>query len=377
MHKIEKLTATKSTHEAQTSLIVQVKLDSGLTVQSSLPIYGNNIERDSEKAVEQVNDIIAPILEGLSPLRQKEVDKMVSELSIVHKLENVNTSLAISLALLKSAASLQNETLVEYIERVYSFNKTKSPHTSVVYTICKNIGQPGAFKEITLIPSRSKKLSDSFNILRDVTDELYNKAIPSNSINSLMNTVQLETISNAINQRKISLHNDLYLGIKPHLKLTEDHQFICNDILQNAPVDQIIEYFKEIHALYSPLIVESAFSINDVGIYELLHKEIGDETIITIGSDIINAPHQLKKYAESVPASMISLQHQNITSVSHYIELIKIAHDSDWKTMIDTTGLTDKSTLQSLSFAANADFIKIDSCSPETEKELHYVGQAS
>ncbi|MDQ3098842.1 MAG: hypothetical protein M3Q44_03790 [bacterium] len=372
MQKIEKLSASKATHSDHSFVTIQIKIDNGLQVETILPLTDNSHERDISKAIEIINDIIAPILEGLNPLRQRELDKMLTELSLVHnqQLLHINISLAISFCILKASAALHGELLRPYIERIYNFQESKNKSPTCVYTLIQNLGKQGEFKEFTIIPSRGTAINDvffSFRLLKDSID----------SSRIIMNTLQLEILQEKVKASGKKMHDDIFIGVKPELRQDREKGFICNDMLEDATELQLIDYYKEIQNLYSPLITENAFLSDDLRLYSALHKEIGRETIICVSTDIITNAIQCKKFAEIMPGSMISLTHTNVYSLSQYIDIIQTAFRSECKVMIDTTGYRDIGVLIAIAGAVNADFIKIDSCSSQIEKEIEYVGQAN
>jgi enolase len=374
MQKIEKLTASKASTGDKIFLTIQLKIDNGLVVQTVLPTISSRHITEVEKAVEIVNDILAPILEGLNPLRQKELDKMLTELSIVHnqQLLQVNISLAISLCILKAAASLHGEPLETYLQRIYNFqNPTKIP--TIIYTMVQN-HEKGAFKEFSIIPSRDYDVLRSFEVFRSLHETIKSQlGSLENTGVALMNTLQLEIIHNKIVESGNKIHHDVFMGVRADLRVGATRGFICNDMLEVASNDQMLDYYKEIQTLYSPLITENPFYCDDLSMYVALHQLIGSETILTLSSDIIKSTTQCKKYAALLPGSMLSINHVSMYSLSHYIEFIQEAVKAEWKIMIDAVGSSEVSALVALAKATNVDFIKIDSLTSDIEKELANV----
>lgn len=372
MHKIEKLTATKFQHGSELLLNVAIKLDNGLLVQGDIPVYSSNPEGDITKALGIINDIIAQIFDGINPLHQKELDKMLTELTTVHNQDAlaINISLGISLVLLKAAAALHNKPVQKYLEAIYSLEQRSSQQAVPIFKCIANKGDQGQFKEFSIIPSRSFSIAEDFEIFRKVKAAL---DIETNTPPEVMNTVQLEILQNKISELGYKPHHDIFIGIKPELRQIANGEFLCNDMVENATQDQIIEYFKEIQTLYAPLITENPFIHHTFSPYGTLQKEIGEQSIITLNTDIINSPHKCKHFASLMPGSMLALCPPSIKTVSHCIELIELSRENDLKIMMDTSGLNDSAVLHAIAQAFACDFIKIDSCTAEAEKEFSYV----
>ncbi len=378
MPKIEKLTAIKISHDNTSLLGIQLKLDNGLVVQSNFPVQGNDPTHDVTKAMTVINDIVAQIVEGLNPLRQKELDKMITELSAIHEQSalRANISLALSLTILKAAAALNNLDPVTYIRTIYGFDQGREHRPILVFTCIKNEGGTGAFKEFFVIPARSKSTSESLLMFRGVAAALKSDTPLITTHHEIMNTVQIELLEKQILCLGFSLHHDVYLGFKPDLIYDEQRGYRCTDMLQDVSANQMVEYYKELQTLYSPLIQENLFASHDLISLVTLHKEIGDQTILTVSSERVTTPVECRRYAAALPTAMLNLTHQSVPSVTQYIELIDAAKKADWKVMIDTNGCSDYGLLFALSAAAQVDFIKMDRCDLEIEKELSYVGQS-
>ncbi len=372
MYKIEKLTATKIQHGHKLQLNVAIKLDNGLLVQGDIPVYSSNPEGDITKALGLINDIIAQIFDGINPLHQKELDKMLTELTTVHNQDvlAINISLGISLILLKAAAALHNKPVRTYLQTIYSLKQPSSRRIVPVFKCIADKREQGQFKEFSIIPSRAFSIAKDFEIFRKVKAALDAEI---NTPSEVMNTVQLEILQNKISELGYTPHRDIFIGIKPELCQVADSEFICNDMVGNATQDQIIEYFREIQTLYAPLITENPFIYHTFSPYAALHKEIGEQSILTLNTDIINSAHKCKYFASLMPGSMLALYPPSIKTVSHCIELIKLAEGNDLKIMVDTSGIKGSTTLSAIAEAFACDFIKIDSCTEQAEKEFSYV----
>lgn len=131
---------------------VSITLDNNLEASASSPSGVNafNFEaaekRDNDQsryfgqgvllAIKNINDIIAPALIGLSPLKQSEIDQKMIALDGSHYKEKLgaNAILAVSLAVAKVAAMSKKQSLAEYLNESF-FEATEMSLPSPILTM--------------------------------------------------------------------------------------------------------------------------------------------------------------------------------------------------------------------------------------------------
>ena len=238
MSKIKKVFAREILDSRGNPTIeVDITLECGITASASVPSGASTGKREAIelrdhdmnrylgkgvlKAVDNVNNIIAPEIIGKSCLEQREIDNIMLNLDGTYNKSNLgaNAILGVSLANLRASAKYNKKELYEYLGSDYSMPRCMM-----------NILNGGAhasnsldFQEFMIVPSKSEYKdnlrmgSEIFHSLKQVLKEkdllcgVGDEGGFAPEISN--NTIALDLISLAIDKAGYVLGKDVYIAL--------------------------------------------------------------------------------------------------------------------------------------------------------------------
>jgi len=112
-----------------------------------------------DKAIKNVNEIIAPKLEGLDSTKQEEIDKLLLELDGTKDKSNLgaNAIVGVSIAVCKLGAKVQGIPLWKHINDISKVKSQKSKLPKACFNVInggKHAGNELAIQEFMIVPAR-------------------------------------------------------------------------------------------------------------------------------------------------------------------------------------------------------------------------------
>ncbi|HLD70352.1 MAG TPA: phosphopyruvate hydratase [Negativicutes bacterium] len=322
-------------------------------------------KRGVNKAVANVNDIIAPKLVGMDPSNQKEIDDVMLALDGTENKSRLgaNAILPVSMAVARAGAAAKKIPLYQHLSEI-SGNKIAIPLPSF------NILNGGAhakneleLQEFMVVPMKKtfqENLvlgSEVFNKLTKLLEELgdlpemgdeggYAPAIATAEQALLL-------IKNAIGS-----HEDVKIALDcAATEFYRDGKYEPQEGMQLSR-QQMIDFYKDLAARFPIISIEDAFAEEDwVGFQEI--RKVLPEVII-IGDDLTTTNVKRIKEAESKKAcNGIIIKVNQIGTVSETIDAVNLAKSYGWKIMVShRSGETMDSFIADLAVGVGADFIK-------------------
>ena len=332
------------------------------------------------KAVENVNEIIAPAIVGHSVFEQMAIDRLMCEIDGTYNKSRLgaNALLAVSLAVADAAASCMNVPLYHYLG---------APNSNVLPIPMMNIinggshsDSPIAFQEFMIRPVGALTFRDGLrmgaevfhslkSVLRDrglstaVGDEggfapllegtedalqLILKAvekagyIPGKDITLALDCASSEFYSDGIYDYSI------FEGSKGRKLSREEQIDYLKYLIDNYPIDSI----------------EDGMSENDWFGWEMMTKEIGDRCQL-VGDDLfVTNVDYLAKGIKTGCANAILVKLNQIGTLTETLEAIAMAQRHGYKAIIShRSGETEDTFIADLAVATNSGQIKTGSLS--------------
>ena len=329
------------------------------------------------KAVNHVNNTLAPELLGMDATDQKGIDARLCEIDGTKNKGRVgaNAILGISLAVAKAAADAHGLPLYRYIGGAEA-------HTLPVPMM--NILNGGAhsdncvdFQEFMIMPVGAKNFPDAlrmgveiFHRLRVVLkDRGYSTAVGDEggfAPDLRDNEEAVETILEAIVKAGYQPEKDALLALDPaSSELFEKGKYIFrwSDKSKKTP-DEMVALYESWVRQYPIISIEDGCAEDDWEGWAALTTAIG-ESVQLVGDDIFvtNAGILSKGIAEGV-ANSILIKVNQIGTLTETLDTIQIATRAGYTSVVShRSGETEDTTIADLAIATNAGQIKTGSAS--------------
>lgn len=376
----------------QPTLECIITLDNGAEVRSAAPSgtskgkYEALELRDNDparmagmgvlKAVENVNNLIAPQLIGKDPLNQDEIDQLMINLDGTPNKAKLgsNAMVAVSQAVLKAGAVSQNLPLYRYISWRYQFDQNLSLPTCIYCLV--NGGEHGAdnldIQEFEIIPASHIDFPSSLNIAVTLFHKLSEVLTTKGAIHSVglqggfapnlfNNTDAFEILIETIKVSPFTLAQDLFFGVDMAAhELFESGKYHLKDKSQAYSVSEMIEYYKSMRSLYHVFYLEDPFSEDDSAGWKAISSEIGENTLIVGDSLIATNLERLNQAISEKLCNSVLVKPNQIGTISETINLIKAAQAANWQVVIShRSGETCDNLIADLAVGVNANYAKL------------------
>ena len=329
------------------------------------------------KAVRNVNDVIAPALEGFDALDQVEVDQTLLALDGTKTKSKLgaNALLSVSLATARAAASHLEIPLYTYLG---------GPNARTLPVPMMNIINGGAhadnnvdFQEFMVVPVGAATFREALRIGAEVfhqlKDVLKKKGYATSvgdeggfAPNLSSNEEAIETILEAINKAGYSAGQDCLLALDPAASEFYDgksYVFKKSD-KRKLTSEQMADYWKSWCDQYPIVSIEDGMAENDWDGWKLLTDSIG-RRVQLVGDDLfVTNVEFLQKGIELGVANSILIKVNQIGTLTETLDCIQLAQTNRRTTIIShRSGETEDPFIADLAVATNAGQIKTGSLS--------------
>ena len=332
------------------------------------------------KAVHNVNDVIAPKLEGTSALDQAELDRRLIELDGTPNKSNLgaNALLAVSMATARAGANYQQLPLCRYLGGLSGSSANTLPVPMM------NIINGGAhadnnvdFQEFMIVPVGAAKFSEAlrmgaeiFHTLKSVLKKKgYATSVGDEggfAPNLKSNEEAIETILEAITQAGYRAGESVLLALDPAASEFYDgsaYVFKKSDG-RKLTSDQMVSFWQDWAGKYPIVSIEDGMAENDWDGWKALTEAIG-QRVQLVGDDLfVTNTRFLRKGIELGVANSILIKVNQIGTLSETLECIELAKSNSRTAVIShRSGETEDAFIADLAVATNAGQIKTGSLS--------------
>ena len=329
------------------------------------------------KAVRNVNDVIAPELEGLDALDQAEVDAALLALDGTKTKSKLgaNALLAVSLATARAAAEYLELPLYKYLG---------GPNGRTLPVPMMNIINGGAhadnnvdFQEFMVVPVGAATFSEALRmgaeIFHSLKSVLKKKGYATSvgdeggfAPNLRSNEEAIETILESIPQAGYHAGTDCLLALDPAASEFYDgksYVFKKSD-KRKLSSDEMVAYWKSWTTQYPIVSIEDGMAENDWDGWKTLTEEIG-QSVQLVGDDLfVTNTEFLRKGIERGVANSILIKVNQIGTLSETLDCIELAKTNGRTAVIShRSGETEDPFIADLAVATNAGQIKTGSLS--------------
>ena len=332
------------------------------------------------KAVENVNNIIAPALVGWSALQQRAIDHKMLELDGTATKSNLgaNAILGVSLAVAKAAAAYLDIPLYRYIGGVNTF-VMPVPMMNIING-GSHSDAPIAFQEFMIRPVGAPSFREGLRMGAEVFHAL-KKVLHDRGLSTAvgdeggfapaLNGTEdaLDCIMSAITKAGYQPGKDVMIGMdcassEFYKDGVYDYTIFEGEKGKKRTADEQIDYLDELISKYPIDSIEDGMSENDWDGWKKLTERIGDRCQL-VGDDLfVTNVEFLSKGIELGCANSILIKVNQIGSLTETLDAIEMAHRHGYTTVTShRSGETEDATIADIAVATNSGQIKTGSLS--------------
>lgn len=331
----------------------------------------------TQKAVSNVNDIIAKALIGKEVTSQREIDQLMIELDGTPNKGKLgaNAILGVSLAVAKCAAASLNLPLYRYIGGANSY---------VLPTPMMNIINGGAhadnnvdFQEFMIMPVSAPSFKEAIRMGAEVFHAL-KAVLKSKGLNTAVgdeggfapnlasNEDAIKTILEAIEKAGYKPGEDIKLAMDvASSEFYQDGKYVLpGENNKSFTSKELVDFYKELCAKYPIISIEDGLDQDDWEGWAYLTEKLGD-TVQLVGDDFfVTNTKRLQQGIEKHLANSILIKVNQIGTLTETLEAIEMAQKANYTAVIShRSGETEDTTIADIAVATNAGQIKTGSAS--------------
>jgi enolase len=368
------------------TLEVDMALDNGIFSRAAVPsgastgIFEAVELRDDEKryggkgvrrAVDHVNQTIAPVLQGMDPSCQKQIDDMMIRLDGTPNKSKLgaNAILGVSLAAAHAAASAAGLPLYQYLGGIYGH---------ILPVPMMNIMNGGAhadnnvdIQECMIMPVGADSFREGLQMGADVYHALKNvlkKRGMATAVgdeggfapNLHSNEEALEVICEAVEKTGYQCGKDIQLALDiAASEIYKDGYYCLAGDSEKKTSEEMILYYERLCSSYPIFSIEDGMDQEDWDGWKKMTEVLG-EKIQIVGDDLfVTNTERLQRGIQEKCANSILIKVNQIGTLTETFAAVQMAQRAGYTTIIShRSGETEDTTIADIAVALNAGQIK-------------------
>ena len=360
-----------------------------------------------QRAVENVNTKIAPLLRGINGLEQRVIDKMMIEADGTENKSSLgaNAILSVSMAVAKAAAKALGIPLYQYLGG--TMPKTLPIPMMNIINGGKHAKNALDFQEFMIVPAGAESFSEALRMGTEVYHSLkilLKKQKLSTAVGDEggfapdlkdANAV-FKILQEACAQANYEPGKDIFFAMDAaaselYNEETRLYEFPGESKMKEQKISRktkvLIEYYEDLVHEFPIISIEDGLAEDDWEGWSELTRALG-EKVQLVGDDLfVTNTKKLKLGIEKNAANAILIKLNQIGTVSEAMDAIEMAHKNGYRTVIShRSGETEDTFIADLAVAVNSGQIKTGApCRTERvakynellriEEQLNYILQ--
>jgi enolase len=365
-------------------------LDNGFSTITTVPTHTDKNQfdaialRDNDerflglgvaKAVNHINQIIAPQIIEKEVTAQGELDKILLELDGTANKSRLgaNALLAVSQAILKAGAISVGLPLYEYIQKKYNLIQEFVLPTCIVTAFDggSHGGKNLDFQEFSLIPASHLSLEKSLEMIAVIKQKLETLLINKGAIhatgltggftpNLYKNLDAFELLVEAIRTTTYNFAQDVFFGLQAAAyHFFEASKYRIRDANQGFTEEELLQFYEQVREKYKIIYLEDPFVENDKKAWQMLNRDIGQTTTIAACRHVAAKVSEINKIKNDEMANAVVLKPIQIGTISELMESFKTVNDHKLDLIIShSTGETLETLIVDLAVGVGANYVK-------------------
>ena len=332
--------------------------------------------KGTQNAVDNVNDIIAPEIEGMNALDQVEIDEAMIALDGTPNKGKLgaNAILGVSMAVARAAAEALGVSLYNYLGGV---NGKELPVPMMnILNGGKHADNTVNIQEFMIMPVGAPTFKEALRMCAEVFHNLKSVLKEKGLVTSVgdeggfapdlnSNSEGFELIMEAIKRAGYEPGKDVCMAIDVAAsEFYKDGKYNLVGEGRSLTTEELIEYYEELVNKYPIISIEDPVDENDWEGFRLVTEKLGDR-IQLVGDDLfVTNKKCLQMGIDNKAGNAILLKVNQIGTITETLETIDLARKNNYKTIIShRSGETEDTTIASLAVGLNLGQIKTGSMS--------------
>ena len=334
---------------------------------------GRYIGKGVEKAVANVNEVIAPELEGMDAFDQPAIDALMIELDGTHNKGKLgaNAILGVSMAVARAAAEELGLPLFQYIGGV---NAKQLPVPMMnILNGGEHADNSVDVQEFMILPVGAKSFREGLRMGAEVFHSL-KKVLSERGLacgvgdeggfapNLGSNREALELIVEAIEKAGYKPGDDVRLGLDVAATEMYDKETKLYDLKHEGKkltAEQMVDLYEEWVNNFPIVTIEDGLDEEDWDGWKILTDRLGKKVQL-VGDDLfVTNTERLERGIEAGVANSILIKVNQIGTITETLDAIEMAKRAGYTAVIShRSGETEDTTIADLAVAVNAGQIK-------------------
>ena len=334
---------------------------------------GRYLGKGVEKAVANVNEIIAPELEGMDAFDQPAIDTLMIELDGTHNKGKLgaNAILGVSMAVARAAAEELGLPLFQYIGGV---NAKQLPVPMMnILNGGEHADNSVDVQEFMILPVGAKSFREGLRMGAEVFHSL-KKVLSERGLacgvgdeggfapNLGSNREALELIVEAIEKAGYKPGDDVRLGLDVAATEMYDKETKLYDLKHEGKkltAEQMVDLYEEWVNNFPIVTIEDGLDEEDWDGWKILTDRLGKKVQL-VGDDLfVTNTERLERGIEAGVANSILIKVNQIGTITETLDAIEMAKRAGYTAVIShRSGETEDTTIADLAVAVNAGQIK-------------------
>ncbi|MGB5370544.1 MAG: phosphopyruvate hydratase [Flavobacteriaceae bacterium] len=333
-----------------------------------------------EKAVNNVNTVIAEEILGMSVFEQNLIDQVMIDLDGTPNKSKLgaNAILGVSLAAAKAAANELGQSLYRYVGGV-SANTLPVPMMNIING-GSHSDAPIAFQEFMVMPVKAKSFSHAMQMGTEIFHNL-KKVLHDRGLSTAVGDEggfapkldgtedALETIAKAVEKAGYKLGDDVMIALdcaaaEFYVNGKYDYTKFEGDKGAVRSSAEQAQYLADLASKYPIISIEDGMDENDWEGWKVLTEKIGDKVQL-VGDDLfVTNVERLSRGIENGIANSILIKVNQIGTLTETIAAVNMAKNAGYTSVMShRSGETEDNTIADLAVALNTGQIKTGSAS--------------
>ena len=342
---------------------------------------GNNyMGKSVNKAVQNVNKLIANEINGKSVFNQNEIDNLMIDLDGTENKSRLgaNAILGVSLACIRAASIESKKPLFKYIGGEQA-TTLPVPMINIVNG-GSHSSAPIAFQEFMIVPVGAHSFSNAMKMGTEIFHNL-KQILVSKGLNTSVGDEggfapsfkgtedALETIIKSVSAAGYILEKDIKIALDcaaSEFYKNGNYDYTIFEKKQGKLISssEQIDYLSSLASKYPIISIEDGMDENDWDGWKFLTNKIGDRVQL-VGDDLfVTSVDKLSKGIKNKTANSILIKVNQIGTLTETISAVKMAQNAGYTAIIShRSGETEDTTISDLAVALNTGQIKTGSTS--------------
>ena len=332
-----------------------------------------------QKAVTNINSIIAPAIINLDPEKQAEIDKIIIDLDDTNDKSKLgaNAILAVSLAVSHVAAKSKNIDLFEHFSSIFKDITGNTPSKSLPMPML-NILNGGEhadnnidIQEFMIIPSNAESFKEAMRWSSEIYWNLKN-ILKQQSLSTAVgdeggfapnlksNEEALSLILESIRKSGLVPGEDVFLALDcASSEFFDGKNYNLKGEGRSLSSNEFVSYLEELVNKYPIISIEDGMDENDFDGWKLLTDRIGKKRQL-VGDDLFVTNKTIfQQGIELWLGNSILVKFNQIGTISETMETIHLANTNGYSSIIShRSGETEDTTISDLAVGLGAGQIK-------------------